>query len=238
MEYFFTPPEKIQKDFLFIENDEAKHLTRVLRKVVGDTIWVTDGLDNSYEVVIRAIHNELVECEIVRHFFRKNESWLNLTLAFSVLKNPSRNDWIIEKGTEIGIRNFIPIFTSRTISQSAKEERWQQIALSAMKQSCRSYQPKISSAKDFNELLIEKNNYDLKLIPHEQTDRILFVSEVIRFQQKAKEILVVIGPEGGFSNEEILSAEKNNFIQVSLGRRRLRSETAAIVSSTLILGSH
>lgn len=237
MENFYTEKEKIQQNFLFIENEEAHHLSKVLRKIVGDKIFVTDGADNQYEVEIRTIHQNLVECEILRHFFRKNESWIDLSLAFSVLKNPARNDWIIEKGTEIGIRKFIPIFTSRTIAQSAKIERWQQIALSSMKQSGRSFLPKIEHEKKFHNLVTESFEYNLKLIPHEQTDTTLFIGEVLRFQKNAKQILIVVGPEGGFSNEEILFAEKNNFIQTSLGKRRLRAETAAIVSSTLIIGA-
>ena len=238
MEYFFTPKGRIQESFLFIENDEAHHLAKVLRKEVGEKIFVTDGEDNSYEVVIRSIHQNLVECEIISHYMRKNESWLNLTLAFSVLKNPARNDFIIEKCVEIGARNFIPIFTQRTIASNAKIERWNQISLSAMKQSCRSFLPKINNSLKFTDLILLSNSFDLKIIPHEQTDTQLFIGEVLRFQKNSKNILVVIGPEGGFTDEEILQAEKNNFIQTSLGKRRLRSETAAITSTTLILGAN
>lgn len=237
-DFFYTDPAKIGERFLTIEDDESKHIVRVLRKSEGELLWVVDGVDRAYEVVIRSIGQHAIECEILSVHERLNETEIEVTLAVAVLKNPSRMEWLIEKGTEIGIRRFIPVSTSRTVAHSSKENRWRKIALSAMKQSGRCYLPQIYPLTDMESVMHHASVFDLKIIPYEQTDEALFIAEALRHRQKPTSALIVIGPEGGFTEDEIHAAERAGFIQVSLGKRRLRTETAALVAASWVIGNY
>ncbi len=236
-EYFYVPAEYIIDQHIAIEGEEARHISRVLRKQPGEMIWVVDGEGKAYEVVIRLVAPEMIECEILFEHHHHHEPDIDVTLAVAQLKNPSRMDWIIEKATELGVRTIIPLQTSRTIARSPKEDRWNNIALAAMKQSGRCILPKILPPTDFVMVLANSTHNDVKLIPYERTDHVLFISEAMKHRKPPRSALILIGPEGGFTDEEILQAEKAGFTQVSLGRRRLRTETAAIIALSWVVGN-
>ncbi len=236
-EYFYVPAEQILDNHIAIVGEEAKHIARVLRKETGDTIWIVDGEGKAYECILRLVTLELVECEIQYEHHHYREPDIAVTLAVAQLKNPSRMDWLIEKATELGVRAIIPLQTERTISRSVKEERWNNIAIASMKQCGRSILPKISPPLHIFEVLKESSQYDLKLIPYERTDHVLFIAEALKYRKPPRNGLLVIGPEGGFTESEITAAEHSGFAQVSLGRRRLRTETAAIVALSWIVGN-
>lgn len=233
-EFFYSEPNNISTSHLKIVDDEALHISKVLRKSVGDFIFVVDGVGNTYQSKISEIKKTDILCEIISVQKNINEPSIEVTLAFSLLKNPSRIDFIIEKCTELGVTKFIPVITQRTISKTFKFNRLKQITISAMKQSGRSRLPEIEEIKYFNEFVNSSDNYDLKLIPHEQTEITKNIRNEISAQKNLKRVLICIGPEGGFTDEEILLAEKNNFKTTSLGKRRLRAETAAIASVALV----
>jgi 16S rRNA (uracil1498-N3)-methyltransferase len=237
-DFFYADPANISGQFLTIEGDESKHIVRVLRKSEGELLWVVDGVDRAYEVVIRSIQQHTVECEILSVHERFNETEIEVTLAVAVLKNPSRMEWLIEKGTELGIRRFIPVSTSRTVAHSSKENRWKKIAHSAMKQSGRSYLPQIYPITSMDSVMHHASVFDLKIIPYEHTDEVLFIAEALRHRPKPTSALIVIGPEGGFTEDEIHAAEEAGFVQVSLGKRRLRTETAALVAASWVIGNY
>jgi 16S rRNA (uracil1498-N3)-methyltransferase len=153
-----------------------------------------------------------------------------VSLAVPPLKNPGRIDFLIEKATELGVCRIIPLLSERTISRRDKQERMNKIALAAMKQCGRSRLPEITPVVKFDELLKTKNNYELACIPHEQTDAAKTLHSILKNYTSLKTILITIGPEGGFSETEIYKAESAGFIPVSLGTRRLRTETAAIAA--------
>jgi 16S rRNA (uracil1498-N3)-methyltransferase len=236
-EYFYVPSEHIIDQHIAITGDEAKHITRVLRKQAGDPVWIVDGAGKAYESVIRLIAADAVECEVIYEHFHWREPDIDVTLAVAQLKNPSRMDWLIEKGTELGVRTFIPVQTGRTIARSLKEERWNNIAVAAMKQSGRCILPKIYPPMNFTEVVQNSSGYDLNLIPYERTDHNLFISEALKHRKPPRTVLILIGPEGGFTEEEILQAEAASFIQVSLGRRRFRTETAAVMAAGWVIGN-
>ena len=237
-DFFYADPANISERSLSLEGDEAKHIIRVVRKSEGELLWVVDGLDRAYEVVIRSIHEHSVECEILSVHDRFNETTIEVTMAVAVLKNPSRMEWLIEKGTELGIRRFIPVSTARTVAQGAKENRWKRIALSAMKQAGRSYLPQIYPLTNLDSIMHHASVFDLKILPYEQTDEALFIAEALRHRPKPTSALIVIGPEGGFTEEEVHEAEEAGFTQVSLGKRRLRTETAALVTAAWVIGNY
>ncbi len=236
-EFFYVPRHSIKEPFITIEGDEARHLVRVLRKKEGDSVWIVDGENHAYETIIRSINYDSVQCEILYAHEHYHESDINITLAVALLKNPSRMEWLIEKATELGAKNIVPLLTERTIAYSAKEERWTKIAVAAMKQSQRCILPHIHSPIPLQELLEHSSSHELKIIPHEQTDHTLFISEALRYGKSPRSVLIIIGPEGGFTDNEIAMAEKNFCIQVSLGKRRLRTETAAITSLSWVVGN-
>jgi 16S rRNA (uracil1498-N3)-methyltransferase len=236
-EFFYVPAEYIIDQHIAIEGEEARHISRVLRKQPGDMIWVVDGAGKAFEVVIRLVAPEMVECEIQFEHHHLHEPDIDVTLAVAQLKNPSRMDWIIEKATELGVRTIIPLQTERTIARSPKEDRWNNIALAAMKQSGRCILPKIGPPTELEMVIANSTDYDMKLIPYERTDHVLFISEALKHRKPPRSALILIGPEGGFTNDEVLLAEKAEFTQVSLGRRRLRTETAAIVALSWVVGN-
>lgn len=236
-EFFYVPAEHIIDQHIAITGDEAKHISRVLRKHVGDRIWIVDGAGKAYEAEIALITLDMIECKVLSEHHHLHEPDIAVTLAVAQVKNPSRMDWLIEKGTELGVRTFIPLQTTRTIAKSTKEERWNNIAIAAMKQSARCILPRILPPMDFSTLITIAVEYDIKLLPYERADHVLFISEALKHRKPPRTVLIIIGPEGGFTEEEVLLAEKAGCMQVSLGRRRLRTETAAIAAAAWVIGN-
>ncbi len=236
MDYFYVDPKDVHAQTLLIRGDEYKHLVRVLRKKVGDHIVVTDGCDNSFEVVIQSVDRTHAECEILEAKHRVNEPKVDVTLAASILRNPARFDFLVEKATELGVRSIIPMTCERTVPKHEKHTRLEKIALAAMKQCGRSHLPRISALSTFSAVVGYAQDYALRLIPHEATEQSQFVGAVLKHHPHAASVLLVIGPEGGFTERELTAATKNGFIPISLGPRRLRSETAALSATSWVVG--
>lgn len=237
MDYFYAAPADIRGDTLYLRGNEFKHLSRVLRKKIGDRIAVTDGEGNMVEAVIQSFDHSVAECRLLQTQKGVNEPKMDLTLAVSLLKSPARIDFLVEKATELGVRTIIPLLCERTIPKHEKHARLEKIALASMKQCGRSYLPRIFMLTSFETLVNHAQEYDLKLIPHEKTEQSQFVGTVVKHHATASSTLILIGPEGGFSNHEIELASRNGFIPISLGPRRLRSETAALSAMSWIVGS-
>ncbi|MEX2089917.1 MAG: RsmE family RNA methyltransferase [Bacteroidota bacterium] len=236
MDFFYVDPSDVQGPVLVIRGDENKHLVRVLRKRVGDHVMVTDGKDTQFEAVIRALREGEAECEILDVQRGVNEPKVHVTIAVSLLKNPARIDFLVEKGTELGVRAIIPMTCERTIPSHEKHARLEKIALSAMKQCGRSYLPNISMLSSFETVVNNAEEYGLRLIPHEKTEQSHFVGSVLKHHTQAKSVLIMIGPEGGFTDDELSLASDRGFVPISLGPRRLRSETAALSALTWVVG--
>jgi len=234
MDSFYAPPGKIRGRRVTLEGEEHHHLAKVLRKKVGDEIYVVDGKGRGYRVTLNAISRSTAEGEIQETHDRWKEPCIDVKLAIALLKNPSRLDFLVEKCTELGVREFIPMTTERTIVSRVHLERLQKIALAAMKQSGRSFLPTIGRVQGFADVLAYLEDCDEKFIPHEKA-----VSSLAEYTcvEVGKQIGVLIGPEGGFTDEEIRAAMGCGFKPVWLGPRRLRSETAAIAVVSRILQS-
>jgi 16S rRNA (uracil1498-N3)-methyltransferase len=230
MDYFYVNLEDVTSHGLTLRGDESKHLIRVLRKNVGDRVFVTDGNEMMYEALIAKVGKTDTQCTIAAIHHKYNEPTMDVTLAVSLLKNPARFDTLVEKTTELGVRTILPISCERTISHNKKINRLEKIALSAMKQCGRSWLPRIRPQQNFDSLLENSAHYHLKCILHEKVLSSRNMITEIKFHEDVRSLLIVVGPEGGFTEAEIASAEQNGFKLVSLGTRRLRSETAAIVA--------
>jgi 16S rRNA (uracil1498-N3)-methyltransferase len=235
MDYFYVKLEDVTSHELILRGDESKHLVRVLRKNVGDRIFVTDGNEMMYQAVIAEIGKTETRCTIAAIHRKYNESSLDVTLAVSLLKNPARFDYLVEKTTELGVRTILPISCERTIAHNEKHDRLEKIALSAMKQCGRSWLPRIQSLQSFKSLLENSSHYPLKVILHEKTDSLHSIASELKLHDDLHSLIVVVGPEGGFTEEEESSAIRAGFKSLSLGTRRLRTETAAVVAVSHIL---
>jgi 16S rRNA (uracil1498-N3)-methyltransferase len=235
MDYFYTPPSLIKGRSLSVQGEELHHLSKVLRKKVGEAIIVVDGEERAYKAVLESVSRSSAECKILQAFHRLNEPDIEVKLAFALLKNPSRVDFLVEKCTELGVREFIPMRTERTIVSKVHAERLQKIALSAMKQCGRSFLSPIHSLMSFLDALTYLKDCEGRFIMHERA------SQGSAAQQKTnarwRSVGVLVGPEGGFTEEEVQAARSAGFVPFSLGPRRLRSETAAIASvNAMVMG--
>ncbi len=237
MEYYYTEKINISENSLVIKGNESKHLLKVLRKSEGEEIFVTDGERNLYNTVISEINNDEIKCDIIEKSYDVNEPEIQITLYQSLLKNPSRFEFVLEKATELGVNEITPLITHNVINKEQdKQSRWQTIVLSAIKQSQRCFLPNVNHPLNFTEALKIPGKNDLKIMADERNFvNSICADELKRLTTGKRPVSIMIGPEGGFTQEEIEIALKSSFSLLSLGERKLRSETAAIAVLSIIL---
>ena len=238
--YFYVDPKNVSKDLLRIEGEEAKHVSLVLRKGEGEIIDVVDGEGMKYQVQVTAKGRDWVQGRILSQTRKENEPFTELTLAQALIRGV-RMDFLVEKVTEIGVSSIIPLITGKSLIKLKKDSkvisrvnRWKRIAISGMKQSLRSKLPEIQDPASFQELITNVKDYDLALIAC-QTKGSKFLKEILEGKKRLKKVLLLVGSESGFTQEELCLSFKSGIIPVSLGPRRLRSETAGIVFSSMVL---
>lgn len=226
MEYYYTPKQYVSSATLTIVDDEARHLGRVLRKQQGEEIFVTDGEGSVYRCKINSLKKELIDCIITEKIISLNEPKIKINLYQSLIKNPDRFEFAIEKAVELGVHTIHPVITEHVINKTTnKTERWQAIALSAMKQSQRCVLPRIYEPVNFTDAIVSAKG-ELKLIADEkQNDSRICIADI---KDSFSTIDIFIGPEGGFTPQEAELAISQGFKILSLGARKFRSETAAI----------
>ncbi len=232
MDYFYCPPDHISGTRFTIDDEEFSHLVHVMRKQEGDEIRIVDGKGTAYDARLEEIKKKIAVGTIARTYPHHNEPALKLTVAVGVLKNPSKFDFLVEKITELGVREIIPMVTERTIPSHAKIDRWQKLALAAMKQSGRAFLPEVREMQSLTDVLSHHSSHSMKLIAHEK--RI----EGFHLKKKPSDVrsmIVLVGPEGGFSEDEMYQAVAAGFVPWYLGERRMRTETAAVVISAMAL---
>jgi 16S rRNA (uracil1498-N3)-methyltransferase len=235
MDYFYVKLEDVTSHGLTLRGDESKHLVRVLRKNIGDRIFATDGNEMMYEAVIVDIGKTETHCTIAAMHRKYNEPSVDVTLAVSLLKNPARFEYVVEKTTELGVRTILPISCEHTISRNEKHERLEKIALSAMKQCGRSWLPRIQPLQSFRVFIENSTHYQLKFIFHEKAESSHTIASELKLHEDIHSVLIVVGPEGGFTEDETDYANHAGFKSISLGTRRLRTETAAVVAVSHVL---
>ncbi|MFQ5863987.1 MAG: RsmE family RNA methyltransferase [bacterium] len=240
-DFFYVRPEDVVKDSLTLQKDEFHHLIHVHRKKTGDSFLAIDGIGTLYDCQIEELEKDSLKARILKKRRNVGEPVFQLTLALALLKK-ARFDWVVEKGTEIGISKFIPVLSNQIVvsEYACKPERWQRIALAAMKQCGRSCLPTIETPKPIETICENCFDYGLKLIAHEKYSGHNLNDIFKSLAQKShlefiKSGILLLGPEGGFTDEEVEMALRYGFSAFTLGSRRLRSETAALVGSALIL---
>ena len=225
MNLFYSNFIKSDSDIILDEID-SKHLSKSLRKKVGDIIRITNG--DGLEIkgnIIRLGKN--IKVNVINKVKHKKRA-ISIHIAMSPLKNPSRFEWFVEKSTEIGISEITPLITKFSEKKKVNISRLNKIVISSMKQSNQFYLPKVNPITSFDEFL--KLNKDYKLIAHLKNNN-SFNNKSIGNKDK---IVVMIGPEGGFSKEEILKANKEKIKEISFGKNRFRSETAGVFAVSII----
>ncbi len=209
-----------------LPEEESYHCVKVLRTQEGEMVTVTDGKGSFYHCELVEAHPK--QCIVaIRH---QTEATVNrsftLHVAFAPTKQMDRNEWFLEKGTEIGIDRFTPLLCRYSERKEIKVGRLQKIVVSAMKQSMQAHLPEVETMVPF-EALVNRPFQGRKFIAHCHD---LPKEGLAQTYRKGENALILIGPEGDFSEEEVVQAIEQGFEPVSIGETRLRSETAALVS--------
>lgn len=221
------------QDQIVLDEDASKHIVQVLRMKNGEKLNLTDGKGNLLTAKIIDDHKKHCEVKIQETRYKEQDT-RRITIAISLLKNSNRFEWFLEKATEIGIHEIIPLLCERTERQKFREDRMQNILVSAMLQSQQCWLPILHSAIDY-ELIFRQDEIiraSQKFIAHCIEDQKRDLSDLVNEALPSQVIL--IGPEGDFTSEEVQLAIHNHFDAVSLGETRLRAETAGMVAATIL----
>jgi len=225
MQIFYAP--ELTGDTYTLNEQESRHIIRVLRMVKGSSVKLIDGKGNLFEGLIR--NPDYKKCTIditgvIRNFEKRS---YKLHIAISPLKNQDRFEWFIEKSVEIGIDEITPLICKNTEKPGIKRERISNLIISAMKQSLKATKTVINDACLYNDF-ITRDFKERRLIAH--CNASLARNKISEVYSNNEDAIILIGPEGDFSKEEIINAVANNFEPVHLGDSRLRTETAGIAA--------
>jgi 16S rRNA (uracil1498-N3)-methyltransferase len=223
MHLFYTP-DLNQHDTYTLNEEESRHCRQILRLREGDTIHLIDGKGGFYTAEILKSHEKgtLIKITGQQQEYGKRNYYLHIAIAPT--KNTERLEWFLEKATEIGIDEITPLICDRSERKEIKVERLNKVITSAVKQSLKAYHPKLNEAVKFKNFVSSKIS-GLKFIAHCMNEEKFTLKD--KFRPNAQ-YLVLIGPEGDFSQEELKKALNEEFFPVSLGATRLRTETAAL----------
>lgn len=209
-----------------LPESESQHIVRVLRMKENDKLLLTDGKGFFYKAILLEANPKRCIVSIEEKIPQSKEWNFNLHIAFAPTKKSDRVEWFVEKATEIGIDTFIPLKSRYSERKNINAVRLEKIMVSAMKQSQKSRLPQLNEMTKF-EALIEQPFDGQKFIAHCYDT---FRSPLAQICKKETNALILIGPEGDFSEEEVAKAIEHGFIQISMGESRLRTETAALVA--------
>ena len=238
---FFVTPGSISGGKIEVSGENFHYLKNVLRVRKGESIIAFDGTGNDYLCSLDDINPLCMTLGIKHTFDSRTEASVEIHLAQSLIKMKNF-ELCIQKCTELGVKRFTPVITERTViklEEGKKENRrcrWEKIAAEAAKQCGRSVSPDVRSVVDFKDVLGEMKDFDLGIIPWEEEES-LSLRRVLRDSgsNHPGKVMVLIGPEGGLTREEVSSAKSAGMVSVSLGPRLLRSETAAIATVAVLI---
>lgn len=243
MHKFFTSKELINENIGKIIGDDVKHIMKVLRLTNGEKVVLNNCEGVEYLAEINEVNKQEVTLNILEKIDESNESDIKITL-YQGLPKSQKMDLIVQKGTELGIFEFKPVITSRVDvklkGEFKKLDRLNRICLEAAKQSKRSLVPKVLEPIEFEEVLKEMESLDLMLVPYENAEEFGVKSLINKFKKEnvnlndIKTVGILVGPEGGFEEEEIIKLKDKGAHIITLGKRILRTETAGFVAASLI----
>ena len=230
MELFFQENLLESTTEIKFSTEESRHISKVLRKKTGDAITVTNGkgLEWKGEITMLDTRNTLAT-KTATIFHKKAKS--NLHIAIAPTKSNDRIEWFLEKATEIGITHITLILCNHSERRNIKSERFEKILIGALKQSNQFHLPKLNSLTYFSDF-VSSYSADNKFIAHCREGN---KSNLSSYNSLSKDVLILIGPEGDFSREEVELAMENDFLPIALGSQRLRTETAGIVACQTVV---
>lgn len=243
MHRFFVEPEQITGSYITISGNEAHHIINVLRLSPGERIVVCDGEGYEYEGDIGECSRDKVTVKVIVVRKSLSEPPIQVVLAQGFPKKAESLELVIQKATELGVSRVVPLITERTVARpkddklDSRLKRWKRIALEAAKQSQRARVPVVDKPLDLIGFLETVPRDALCLIPWEM-EKNVGIKEILDWEVKngfSRTVAVLIGPEGGFSEQEVDEARKAGAIPVSMGPRILRTETAGITAMGIIL---
>lgn len=239
MDRFFVEKGNLRREEVVLEGQQAHQIHNVLRKKAGEHIIVLDNLGWEYEIGLKTVRKEKVTGLIKEKRKAVGEPAVEITLFQSLLSR-EKFEWVLQKCTEVGVRRFVPIVTERSIVRQGsikpnKIERWQRIIQEAAEQSARGRIPELEKAVNFEKAIAGLEGFDYKLMAHTHGQGKSLRQCLKSGEKKIKSVALFIGPQGGFTENEVQSANDNNVAVISLGNRILRTETAAVIASSLIL---
>ncbi len=233
MSRFFVPRDAVQDNIIVIKGDDLNHIKNVLRKKPGDKIVCFDPAGFEYETELVSYGNTQAVLKVIASAQKQTEPAIRIVLA-QALPRSSKMDDIVQKATELGASEIIPVITERTVAKGSRTERWNRISKESAEQSGRAIVPAVRDTVSFDELLRTAEGFDLKILPWEcEESRTL--KSVLSEKSELSSILLLIGPEGGFSPSEASKASEKGFMTVSLGKRILRTQTAGPAAMAMIL---
>ncbi|MBP6284295.1 MAG: 16S rRNA (uracil(1498)-N(3))-methyltransferase [Paludibacteraceae bacterium] len=216
---------------LELSEEESAHAVRVLRLSAGDTIRIFDGNGHIYMAIIEHAHAKHTKIRITETVFVPKNRNYRIHIAIAPTKNADRLEWFVEKACEIGVDRITPLICRYSERKNSKTERLQKIIIAAIKQSQQAYLPLLDEATPFDKLMGMLDN-EQRFIAHCYDDQTKI--ELADMCEENKDVVIAIGPEGDFSEEEVNIAIRNNFKAVALGKNRLRTETAGVVATHTI----
>ncbi|MDD4565904.1 MAG: RsmE family RNA methyltransferase [Eubacteriales bacterium] len=236
---FVDAKDVLDNTIKITDADDRKHMVKVLRLGIGDIISISDSVEFEYEAEIIAVEKDHIETRILDKQKFAREPELKITL-FQGIPKQGKMETIIQKTAELGVYSIIPVFTDRTIvvdngNFHKKIERWQKVSDEAVKQCKRGIVPQIRQEITFKRMIEVICKYDFILFPYENEVRCSIKDCLREITEKPKEIAVIIGPEGGFSDNEAETLIKNGAKSVSLGKTVLRTETAGMAAIAMVM---
>jgi|TARA_B110000902_G_C14219337_1_gene554474 16S rRNA (uracil1498-N3)-methyltransferase len=230
MQLFYNSDISSKTSSITFDKVESRHIVRVLRKKESDILQITNGKGFLFDAKIIAASDKKCIAEII-NVQEKPKPWhYYLHIAIAPTKNNDRIEWFLEKATEIGIDEITPIICNNSERRFVKLERFEKIIQSAMKQSLKFTLPKINEPVKFNEF-VNQNFEGRMCIAHCEDGAKNLLQSVIKPSEKTT---ILIGPEGDFSSDEITKALEKKFTPISLGKSRLRTETAGLVAANIV----
>jgi len=225
MHLFYTPD--IESDeFYQLNEEESKHAIRVLRLDIGDELWLTDGKGTMIQAKLIDNHPKRCNLQIVKRIAEYAKRDYKLHMLVAPTKNNSRFEWFLEKATEIGVDEITPILCDHSERNTIKVDRLNKVIISAVKQSLKAYHPKLNAMRKFSDVLKEQKEAKILMAWCNASEN----DRIEKYAEAKEDLVLFIGPEGGFSESEVEEAHAVGAKLVSISSSRLRTETAALVA--------
>ncbi len=237
---FFVEPEQIVEDTVFITGEDVNHIVHVLRMKKGEQVLVSTSNDREYLCEITALEEEAVQLKLLDVYGSNRELPIEVTL-YQALPKGDKMETVIQKMVELGAVRIVPVVTKRCVVQldqkkaAKKVARWNAISEAAAKQSKRNKIPEVTMPMSFDDALLDAKKLEAALIPYENAEGMEQARSMVDESAKKRSLGIFIGPEGGFTEQEIEKSQLNGVKPISLGHRILRTETAGMMLMSVIM---